>query len=269
MSRARITLDRDFTIGEVPRRLFGSFVEHMGRCVYTGIYEPGHPRPTRTASARTSRSSSRSWAPPSSATPAATSSPATTGRTASAPRKTGPAAWTGLAHGRDQRLRPARVHGLVQAGRHRNHGGHQPGHPGSGRGPRDRGVRQPPRRHLLSDLRAKNGAQGPVRHQAVVPGQRDGRAVADRPQDRRRVRPAGRRRRPRPCGSWTRTSNWWPAAAPTPGMPTFGAWEQTVLDPHLRRGGLRLPPRLLPGARRRRRQLPRLAPSTPTTSSSR
>src|SRR6476620_12501177 len=43
MSRARITLDRDFTIGEVPRRLFGSFVEHMGRCVYTGIYEPGHP----------------------------------------------------------------------------------------------------------------------------------------------------------------------------------------------------------------------------------
>lgn len=43
MSTARITLDRDFTIGEVPRRLFGSFVEHMGRCVYTGIFEPGHP----------------------------------------------------------------------------------------------------------------------------------------------------------------------------------------------------------------------------------
>ena len=25
------------------RRIFGSFVEHLGRCVYTGIYEPGHP----------------------------------------------------------------------------------------------------------------------------------------------------------------------------------------------------------------------------------
>ena len=25
------------------RRLFGSFVEHLGRCVYDGIYEPGHP----------------------------------------------------------------------------------------------------------------------------------------------------------------------------------------------------------------------------------
>lgn len=43
MTQARITVDRDFTIGDVPRRLFGSFVEHMGRCVYTGIYEPGHP----------------------------------------------------------------------------------------------------------------------------------------------------------------------------------------------------------------------------------
>lgn len=41
--QACITLDRDFTLGPVPRRLFGSFVEHMGRCVYTGIYEPGHP----------------------------------------------------------------------------------------------------------------------------------------------------------------------------------------------------------------------------------
>ncbi|MBO3083254.1 arabinosylfuranosidase ArfA [Cellulomonas fengjieae] len=43
MSRARVTLDRDFVVGEVPPRIFGSFVEHMGRCVYTGIYEPGHP----------------------------------------------------------------------------------------------------------------------------------------------------------------------------------------------------------------------------------
>jgi alpha-L-arabinofuranosidase len=40
---ARLTLDPGFTVGEVDPRLFGSFVEHMGRCVYTGIYEPGHP----------------------------------------------------------------------------------------------------------------------------------------------------------------------------------------------------------------------------------
>ena len=38
-----IGADRTGTIGPVPRRLFGSFAEHMGRGIYTGIYEPGHP----------------------------------------------------------------------------------------------------------------------------------------------------------------------------------------------------------------------------------
>ncbi|MEV0185417.1 alpha-N-arabinofuranosidase [Streptomyces sp. NPDC050625] len=42
-STARFTLDPAFTVGEVDPRLFGSFVEHLGRCVYTGIFEPGHP----------------------------------------------------------------------------------------------------------------------------------------------------------------------------------------------------------------------------------
>ncbi|GAB2842392.1 alpha-N-arabinofuranosidase [Streptomyces deserti] len=43
MHTARFTLDPAFTIGTVNPRLFGSFVEHLGRCVYTGIYEPDHP----------------------------------------------------------------------------------------------------------------------------------------------------------------------------------------------------------------------------------
>ena len=44
MVKARATIRIGEPIGEVHRRLFGSFVEHMGRSVYTGIYEPGHPR---------------------------------------------------------------------------------------------------------------------------------------------------------------------------------------------------------------------------------
>jgi len=38
-----LTLDPAFRVGPVRRRTFGSFVEHLGRCVYTGIYDPGHP----------------------------------------------------------------------------------------------------------------------------------------------------------------------------------------------------------------------------------
>ena len=43
MREANVLLDRDFAIGEIDPRLFGAFVEHLGRCVYGGIYEPGHP----------------------------------------------------------------------------------------------------------------------------------------------------------------------------------------------------------------------------------
>lgn len=36
-------LEKDYRIGEVDQRLYGSFVEHLGRAVYGGVYEPGHP----------------------------------------------------------------------------------------------------------------------------------------------------------------------------------------------------------------------------------
>jgi alpha-N-arabinofuranosidase len=42
--RAKMIVDKDFTIGEVDKRLYGSFIEHLGRAVYGGIYEPGHPQ---------------------------------------------------------------------------------------------------------------------------------------------------------------------------------------------------------------------------------
>jgi len=40
---ARIKIDLDRSIGEVDKNIYGNFVEHLGRCVYGGIYEPGSP----------------------------------------------------------------------------------------------------------------------------------------------------------------------------------------------------------------------------------
>jgi alpha-N-arabinofuranosidase len=37
---ARIVLDTERTIAPISPLLFGGFVEHMGRCVYEGIYDP-------------------------------------------------------------------------------------------------------------------------------------------------------------------------------------------------------------------------------------
>jgi alpha-N-arabinofuranosidase len=42
MPTAHILTDKDFVLAELDRRVFGTFVEHMGRCVYGGIYEPDH-----------------------------------------------------------------------------------------------------------------------------------------------------------------------------------------------------------------------------------
>ncbi|HUT56674.1 MAG TPA: alpha-L-arabinofuranosidase C-terminal domain-containing protein [Phycisphaerae bacterium] len=40
MSQTTITLHSEFQIGEVDERIFGGFLEHMGRAVYQGVYDP-------------------------------------------------------------------------------------------------------------------------------------------------------------------------------------------------------------------------------------
>jgi len=43
LSAARLSFYTRLPIGKVNRRIFGSFVEHLGRSIYDGIFEPGHP----------------------------------------------------------------------------------------------------------------------------------------------------------------------------------------------------------------------------------
>jgi alpha-N-arabinofuranosidase len=42
-NRTKFLLDKGYVIGKVGKRLYSTFVEHLGRCVYEGIYEPDHP----------------------------------------------------------------------------------------------------------------------------------------------------------------------------------------------------------------------------------
>lgn len=39
----RIQIDPSRTLGQISRHIFGGFAEHLGRCIYGGIYEPGSP----------------------------------------------------------------------------------------------------------------------------------------------------------------------------------------------------------------------------------
>ena len=230
MSRARITLDRDFTVGDVPRRIFGSFVEHMGRCVYTGIYEPGHPDGRRAGlppgRPRPGQGARRR---PSSATPAATSSPGTTGRTASArgtgrggstapgtpsrPTRSGcTSSSTGPAWPASRSWRPSTW--APAASRRRARSSSTPTTPAAPSCPTG-GARTATRTRSTSGCgawatrwtaRGRSGAKTADEYGRLAQEAAKAMRLVD-PTDR-----AGRRAAPR-----------------TRGMPTFGAWEQTVL----------------------------------------
>ncbi len=42
--RARVTIHQDFKLARIDERLYSGFLEHLGRAIYSGIYEPGHPK---------------------------------------------------------------------------------------------------------------------------------------------------------------------------------------------------------------------------------
>ena len=40
--KAKVIINKNFQIGAIDKRIYGSFIEHIGRAVYGGIYEPSH-----------------------------------------------------------------------------------------------------------------------------------------------------------------------------------------------------------------------------------
>lgn len=41
--KTTMVLDKDIQIAKIDDRIYSSFIEHLGRAVYNGIYQPGHP----------------------------------------------------------------------------------------------------------------------------------------------------------------------------------------------------------------------------------
>ena len=44
MHKTTVYIEKNFKLADVDDKLFSSFIEHLGRAIYTGIYEPGHPK---------------------------------------------------------------------------------------------------------------------------------------------------------------------------------------------------------------------------------
>jgi alpha-N-arabinofuranosidase len=229
MLTAKIIADADFVVAPLDRRLFGSFVEHMGRCVYTGIYEPGHPDrrrerlPPGRAQARQGARRHRHPLPRRQLRVRLQ-----LGRRHRPQGETAPPARRRLAHLEDQRLRPARVRGLVPAGRlDRNHAINL-GTRGVDAAREIVEYANHPGGTYLSDLRARNGHKDPFNIKCGASATRwtvPGRSATRPPRNT-----AGwPRRPPRRCGSWIPDIELVACGSSNAGMPTFGAWEQTVL----------------------------------------
>ena len=191
MLRASFNLDPAFTIAPVNRRTFGSFVEHMGRCVYTGIYEPDHPTADHDGFRQDVLDLTRELGVSMVRYPGGNFVSGYRWEDGVGPVAERPIrrdlAWHSLETnevGIDEFMRWARkadveVMYAVNLG--------------------TRGVQEALDLHeyvnhadgtQLSALRVANGAKRALRHHVVLPRQRDGRALADRAQDGSRVRPA-------------------------------------------------------------------------------
>ena len=40
---AKMIIDKEYKVAKVDKRIYGSFIEHLGRAVYDGLYQPGNP----------------------------------------------------------------------------------------------------------------------------------------------------------------------------------------------------------------------------------
>ena len=195
---ARIAIDLARRIGTVDRRIFGNFIEHLGRCIYGGIFDEGSPlsdargfrqdvleavRPLRVPVLRWPGGnfvSGYHWID--GVGPA--ERPAAAQRARLVRRGVEP-------------LRHERVHRVLPRPRHRAVHLREHGLRHDGRGPGLGGVLQRHRQHPLGEPPARARPPRAPPRALLGPRQRDVRELADRAPERRGLRQEGAGLRPR------------------------------------------------------------------------
>ena len=90
MTKVTIKASASETVGEVNRFIFGSFVEHMGRCVYGGVFDPSDPMADEDGFRKDVIELTKELGVTMVRYPGGNLFPATSGRTVLGPRKTDP-----------------------------------------------------------------------------------------------------------------------------------------------------------------------------------
>ena len=212
-------------------RLYGAFLEHLGRAIYSGIYEPGHPTRRRgTACATTSSTLVRDLKVPIVRYPGGNFVSAYNWEDGIGPREKRPTRLDLAWHTSESNA--VGLHEFARLVRRRRHGDdarHQPRLARPRRGAQLRRIRQRPDRQLLGRPAQGERPRRAVRRQALVPRQRDGRPLAGRPQDRARIRPP--RQRDRQDAARLRQSlELIVCGSSNADMQTYPEWERVVLE---------------------------------------
>ena len=181
---AKLTVEKDFKIAEIDKRIYGSFIEHLGRAVYGGIWQPGHKTADEDGFRQDVLDLVRELNVPIVRYPGGNFVSNFYWEDSVGPVEERPSrlelAWRST---EPNRIGINEFAAWCKNGRRRGHAGRQP------RYARHRGRLQPARvlqpslRHKIQRSAHRARRKGPAQHQGLVPRQRDGRPVADRPQD--------------------------------------------------------------------------------------
>ena len=186
MRDVKVRLNRNRVIGDTDRRLFGAFVEHLGRCIYGGTFRAGpSDGDAEGVPRRCARARARARADDHALSRRQLRLRLQLGGRGRPGREAPGAHGARLAVARAEHLRHQRVHRLVPARGHRADARRQSRHARTRRRSPARRILQPPVRHraLRPPPRARLG--GAARRQVLVPRQRGRRPLADGQQDRR------------------------------------------------------------------------------------
>src|SRR6516164_4394987 len=188
MRTVTVQLRADDEIGTTNCRLFGAFIEHLGRCVYSGIFEPGHSTADSHGFRRDVLALVRELAPTIVRYPGGNFVSGYNWEDGVGPLSQRPRRLDLAWMSRDKPVRHKPIHRLVPCRGCRADAGGEPWHPQRRCGPRAGRILQPSgwNRAVGSASRAWLGTAAWC--QVLVSRQRDGWSLADGGQDRARIR---------------------------------------------------------------------------------
>ena len=178
---ARVLIDTRRTIAPLDRNLFGSFLEHLGRAIYQGIYDPGSKLSDANGFRKDVLDEIRQLGVPIVRYPGGNFVSGYNWLDGVGPEAEPPArARQGMELARIESVRHERIHGVVQGGRDSAADGTEfwHGHPGGSGGAG--GILQCGEGNEMERPAAPAWHCRTAQCEALVPGQRDGRSLADR-----------------------------------------------------------------------------------------